>query len=270
MTRLLDVHTHLGWFSDARLSADGQRLCAMLRRAGITEAISFSAEGCYGAIRTGNRYTFDEVMKQDMLRMLLVLHPYHYEDSVEALRGMADHPKVVGVKIHPHLGNFHVLDRNLSRLIEREIAPRGLPILSHVANDAPNVRAQDFFTLAARHTEINFIAAHLGIGILGDPQAALNAWTAMQPTNVWMDMATIRAFQNSKVEECVKVAGPNRICFGTDAPLYLPAAFAAALRHFEFTEAVRGRIAWRNAMDAFPRLAALESSDDGIRTVAEP
>src|ERR1051326_1819510 len=34
MTGLIDVHTHLGWFSDARLSADGNRLCGMLRQAG--------------------------------------------------------------------------------------------------------------------------------------------------------------------------------------------------------------------------------------------
>src|SRR5690349_18655592 len=84
--------------------------------------------------------------------------------------------QLLGVKIHPHLGSYHILDRNLSRLIEREIAPRGLPVLSHVANDAPNVTARDFFTLARRFPETNFIAAHLGVGILGDPNAALNAW----------------------------------------------------------------------------------------------
>src|SRR5690349_7691466 len=108
MRRLIDVHTHLGWFSDARLSADGDRLCGMLRQAGITEAISFSAEGCYGAIAPGNRYTFDEVRKHEMLRMLVVAHPYHYRDTAEFLEQHAEHPQVVGVKIHPHLGSYHI------------------------------------------------------------------------------------------------------------------------------------------------------------------
>jgi predicted TIM-barrel fold metal-dependent hydrolase len=259
MRRLIDVHTHLGWFSDARLSADGAQLCDLLRKGGITEAISFSAEGCYGSIRSGNQYTFQEVMKHPMLRMLVIAHPYHYKDTTEILESVADHPKVVGIKIHPHLGNFHILDRNLSRLVEQEIAPRGLPILSHVANDAPNVRAADFFTLAKRFPETNFIAAHLGIGILGDSQAALNAWCEMQPKNVWLDMATIRAVQTSKVEEYISVVGADRICFGTDAPLYFPPAFTAALNSFELTEAAREQIAWRNALKAFPRLAAVQT-----------
>jgi predicted TIM-barrel fold metal-dependent hydrolase len=254
MGRRIDVHTHLGWFSEANLSADGEKLCGELRQAGITEAISFSAEGCYGAIAPGNEYTFREVCKHDMLRMLIILHPYHYQDSVECLRALADHPRVVGIKLHPHLGNYHILDRNLSRLIENEIAPRGLPVLSHVANDAPNVRAPEFFKLALRFPETHFIAAHLGIGILGDSQAALNAWTELKPANVWMDMATIRIFQTGKLEECVSVVGADRVCFGTDAPLYHPLPFSSALDSFAFSDEVRERISWKNALNAFPRL----------------
>jgi predicted TIM-barrel fold metal-dependent hydrolase len=259
MRRLIDVHTHLGWFFDAELSADGDQLCAMLRQAGVTEAISFSAEGCYGAIAPGNRYTFQEVTRQPMLRMLAVLHPYHYSDSVEILKQIGDHPQVVGVKIHPHLGNYHILDRNLMRLIECEIAPRGLPILSHVANDAPNVTARHFLELAQHFPETHFIAAHLGIGILGDSQAALNAWIDLQPSNVWMDMATIRAFQTHKVEECISVIGADRLCFGTDAPLYFPVPFSAALQAFSLSDEDRERIAWKNALDAFPRLAGAKA-----------
>lgn len=260
MRRLVDVHTHLGWFYDSGMSADGARLCAMLRQAGITEAIAFSAEGCHGAITPGNQYTFQEVNKQDMLRMLVVLHPYHYADSVEILNRMADHPRVLGVKIHPHLGNFHILDRNMVRLIEEEIAPRGLPILSHVANNAPTVLIRDYLTLAKRFPETNFVAAHLGIGILGDSQAGLNAWSEMRPTNVWMDMATIRVFQNQVFEQAVHVVGAKRICFGTDAPLYIPRPFSAALDAFVLSDEDRERIAWKNALDVFPRLAAVEST----------
>jgi hypothetical protein len=85
MRRLIDVHTHLGWFSDERLSTDGDRLCAMLRQAGITEAISFSAEGYYGASAPGNQYTFQEVRKHEMLRMLVIAHPYYYQETAEFL-----------------------------------------------------------------------------------------------------------------------------------------------------------------------------------------
>ena len=72
---LIDVHTHLGQFAAARQSADGGRLSTMLCQAGITRAIAFSAEACYGGIELGNRYTFQQVSNFDMLAMLLVLHP---------------------------------------------------------------------------------------------------------------------------------------------------------------------------------------------------
>jgi hypothetical protein len=101
---LIDVHTHVGQFASSRQSADGACLSTMLRQAGITQAIAFSAEACYGGIDLGNRHTFREVLNHAMLKMLLVLHPHHYESSVELLKEFADNPKVVGVKLHPHLG----------------------------------------------------------------------------------------------------------------------------------------------------------------------
>lgn len=254
--RLIDVHTHLGQFSNSRQSADGDTLCRMLRQAGISQAIAFSAEACYGGTDLGNAYTFQEVCKHEMLQMLLVVHPLHYQSSVKHLNEYADHPKVIGVKIHPHLGGYHVLDCKLTQLIEREIAPRRLPILSHVGNDAPNVQATDFFHLASRFPEIHFIAAHLANGILGNGQGGTNAWHGMQPKNVWLDMATLRAFHTGCLQNYITEIGEDRICFGTDAPLYWPAAFTHTLETIDLEPDVRERIAWKNALVAFPRLAA--------------
>lgn len=251
---LIDVHTHLGQFGAATQSANGERLCTMLRRAGVTQAISFSAEACYGGIDLGNRYTFQEVSRHDMLKMLLVLHPHHYKSSVQLLRELADDPKVVGVKLHPHLGNYHVLDPELIRLVEKEIAPRGLTILSHVANDAPNVQPRDFLRLAARFPSTRFVAAHLANGILGSSYGGINAWLEFEPKNVWMDMATLRTFYSGILEEYLRVVGPDRICFGTDAPLYRPAAFVSMLETADLDPDAREKIAWKNAHQAFPRL----------------
>jgi hypothetical protein len=77
----------------------------MLCQAGITQALTFSAEACYGGLDLGNRYTLREASKHDMLKVLLVVHPHHYENSVELLMEYGDHPKVAGVKIHTHLGH---------------------------------------------------------------------------------------------------------------------------------------------------------------------
>jgi len=227
----------------------------MLHQAGITQAIAFSAEACYGGIDLGNRHTFHEVSNHAMLKMLLVLHPHHYESSVELLKQFADDPKVVGVKLHPHLGGYHVLDSELIRLIEREIAPRDMTILSHVGNEAPNVQPSDFLRLAGLFPETRFVAAHLANGVLGSRHSGINAWRHFQGSNVWMDMATLRTFHTGILEEYVKVVGPDVICFGTDAPLYWPAAFVRMLETADLDPEAREKIAWKNATRAFPRLA---------------
>ena len=102
-----------------------------------------------------------------MLFALLVLHPHHYRNSVDLLQEFGNHPKVLGVKLHPHLGGYDILDRHLLQLVEKEIAPRGLTILSHVANDAPNVTCDRYLKFAAEFPKHNFVAAHMGAGVLG-------------------------------------------------------------------------------------------------------
>lgn len=254
LSKLVDVHTHLGQFGNAGQSADGARLSSMLTRAGIQRAVCVSAEACFGSIDLGNRYVFAEVSKHDMLSMALVVHPYHYASSVRLLQEIGSHPKVVAVKVHPHLGGYHIASVELARLLEKEIAPRGLPVLSHVANDSPNVQIGDFLRLAKRFPQTHFIGAHLGMGVLGDPHSLVTAWADHAPPNVWLDMATLRFFYTDALTDVLSAVGPNRICFGTDAPLYWPAAFTRGLETLALSPEDMERIAWKNAKDVMPRL----------------
>lgn len=255
---LIDVHSHLGCATSGGMSADGSRLCELHRQAGVTHGICFSMEACYGSIDLGNRYTLGEVEKQPALTALVVVHPYHFDASVSWIREAAAHPCIAGVKIHPHLGNYDVLCGGLRKLIEDHIAPAGLPVLSHVSNDAATVTIRKFVQLAARHPHLRFLAAHLGIGIFGAPDAATEAWRDARPDNLWFDMGTLRAFVNGAVEHLIEAVGPERLCFGTDAPLYVPAPFARLLDVLPIDDEARGRIAWRNALGVFPKLAGRE------------
>ena len=53
----------------------------------------------------------------------------------------------------------------------------------------------------------------------------------------------------------LEAVGPERICFGTDAPLYTPAPFMRLLETLAVTEEVREKIAYKNALAVLPRLA---------------
>ena len=255
MSCIIDVHSHLGQFVNAAMTADGDQLCRVSRDAGITHVVTFSIEACYGSLDLGNQYTLDQVDRNPMLSAMVVAHPRHPSSSVRWVREAVARKNVVGVKLHPVLGDFDILDPGLAKLIDEHIAPAGLTILSHVGNESPNVPIEKFLKLAAAHQQVRFIAAHLGIGIIGSNDAAVNAWKANPQPNVWFDMGTLRAFCSGAVEHLVAAVGPDRVCFGTDAPLYRPAPFVKVLETLNVDPETREKIAWRNALDAIPGLS---------------
>jgi predicted TIM-barrel fold metal-dependent hydrolase len=113
-----------------------------------------------------------------------------------------------------------------------------------------------YLQLASRFPHIRFIAAHLGIGVMGSNDAAVNAWISNPQSNVWFDMGTLRAFCSGAVENLLEAVGPDRICFGTDAPLYRPAAFVRVLETLAVSNETREKIAYRNVLTVIPALAA--------------
>ena len=237
------------------MSADGDRLCALFREAGITHGAACSIEACYGGIDAGNAYTLAEVAKHDMLSALVVAHPHHLEASQRWVLQARSNPKIVGVKIHPVLGNFDILGGAIHRLMDEVIAPSGLPVLSHVGNESPNVLIHKYIAFAAKFPKTRFIAAHLGVGVLGLADAAADAWTENPQQNVWFDMGTLRAFCHGAVERLLAAVGPDRICFGTDSPLYRATAFTHLLQTLDIPSETREKIAWRNLLAVIPALA---------------
>jgi len=194
---------------------------------------------------------------------MVVAHPQHRPSSARWVAEARSNPKIVGVKLHPALGNYDILSPDVFRLLEDVVGPAGLPVISHVGNDSPNVPIGRFLELAQRFPAIHFIAAHLGIGVLGPSDAAVNAWRNRPCPNVWFDMGTLRAFCTGAVERLIEVAGSDRILFGTDAPLYLPAPFASLLEALPISDQNKGNIAYRNALAAIPALAGRPAGSDG-------
>lgn len=240
------------------MSADGERLCHMFRQAGVTHGIAFSIEACYGGLDAGNGSALEQASRHNMLSLMVVAHPNHFDCSrrwVEEARGNA---KIVGVKLHPVLGSYDILSSSMHRLMEDVIAPSGLPVLSHVGNESPNVPIDRYLRLARKFPSVRFIAAHLGVGVLGLPEAAIDAWKENPLPNVWFDTGTLRAFVTGALEALLAAVGQDRICFGTDAPLYLPAPFARVLEILPVSDETREKIAWRNVLRVIPALAGRE------------
>jgi predicted TIM-barrel fold metal-dependent hydrolase len=255
MKALIDVHSHLGQSTNAAMSAGGTRLCELYRQAGITHGVAFSIEACYGGLDAGNHQALQEAAPHDMISLMVVAHPNHLAASRAWIAEARSNRQIVGVKLHPVLGNYDILSSSMHRLMEEVIAPSGLPVLSHVGNESPNVTIERYLQFALKFPSVRFIAAHLGVGLLGLSDSAIDAWRRYPAENVWFDMGTLRAFYNGAVESLLRVVGEDRICFGTDAPLYIPAPFARVLETLPICGEAREKIAWRNVLSVIPALA---------------
>jgi predicted TIM-barrel fold metal-dependent hydrolase len=253
---LIDVHSHVGQYANARMSADGATLAGLFQQSGVTHGVTFSIEACYGAVDLGNEYTLREVAGQSCLSAMVVAHPAHPAASARWIRQAASNPRIVGVKLHPALGDYNILGVDMARLMEESILLSGLPVLSHVGNDSANVTIDKYLEFASRFPQVRFIAAHLGIGIMGSGDVAVNAWAKNPQPNVWFDMGTLRAFHTGAVEYLLDAVGPDRICFGTDSPLYHPAPFVRLLQALNVSQETREKIAFRNALTVIPSLAS--------------
>ena len=96
------------------------------------------------------------------------------------------------------------------------------------------------------HPNVQFVAAH-------------STWRHHEfagLANVWFDIATSTALVcENDIQDLVKVVGPERVLFSSDAPLMDPAWTLGKLAFLDLSERALEMILNQNALWAFPRLA---------------
>jgi uncharacterized protein len=157
--------------------------------------------------------------------------------------------------------------------IAKEAARRGVPILQHIwqhrRRDWPGQEASDgveLARLAARHSDVSFILAHIGGG--GDWQHSLPALADVP--NVWVDLSG-SGVDRGMLDRTVAAVGAARMLWGSDLTMETGLAKLWALEVIGLSADDIAAIRWRNAMrifppDSFPALPQSESR--GHRTPA--
>ncbi|MEO8295490.1 MAG: amidohydrolase family protein [Gemmatimonadota bacterium] len=130
---------------------------------------------------------------------------------------------------------------------------RGVPVLHHIwqrrrhewgGQEASD--AAELCELAARHSSVPFILAHIGGG--GDWTHTLHA--ARDVENVYIDLSG-SGVDGGMLEACLDAVGPGRLLWGADITLCTGWAKLRYLEHLVEEDDLE-KIRWKNAASIFP------------------
>jgi predicted TIM-barrel fold metal-dependent hydrolase len=211
---IFDSHMHVGEFPLFNVSLDRDGLEALMAEHDIDAGVVFhpdngyvrevieSTEGAYGLVWANPRL------------------PGYLEQTLQYL----EHPRFLGVKLHPLLDGYHPNDPAVHPLLEA-LVERDLPVLIHSGHP--------IFTLPWSIEEliVNFpkakvILGHMGHGNIIYINAAIDV--AQRNPNVYLETSGMP--MHTKIAEAVERVGPDRVLYGSDVPFHHPVVEIAKVR----------------------------------------
>ena len=174
-----------------------------------------------------------------------------------------DHPRFLGVKLHPLLDGYHPNDPIVHPLYEL-LVERDLPVLIHSGHP--------IFTLpwSIEEAVVNFpqakvVLGHMGHGNIVYINAAIDV--AERNPNVYLETSGMP--MHTKIEEAVRRVGPDRVLYGSDAPFHHPRVEIEKVRVSGLEPDLVERVLGTNAVSLFfrgepPRDGLVAKTSEGV------
>lgn len=234
-TGIFDSHMHVGEFPlfDVRLDRDG--LVALMHAEGIEGGLVFHPDNAY--VR--------EVVESVPGAYGLVWANPRTPGFAEEAASFLDHPRFLGVKLHPLLDGYHPNDPIVHPLYEL-LVERDLPVLIHCGHP--------IFTLPWSIEEAivafpraKVILGHMGHGNIVYINASIDV--AARNPNVYLETSGMP--MHTKIKEAVERVGPDRVLYGSDAPFHHPRVEIEKVRVSGLDEDLVERVLCRNGPELF-------------------
>lgn len=220
--RIIDVHAHIGqhnsypWMSEPSVD----KLLQRASRAGIDLTVASHLDALYRPherLDAANRELLAQAEKKPGLLVWWVVDP-RQDKSLQSLRSVAGHPKILGLKVGPTYHGYFFRDRADDIFgLAKELK---LAVLTHSGqeHDMP----ADIVAAAERYPDVTLLLAHFGncLGTRGH-EAALRECRSRR---VFVDTSSQVSIYSGLLERGVKALGDERFLFGTDSLLYSAAA----------------------------------------------
>ena len=262
----IDAHAHYGDFhrsgttdlEEQLMGADADTIVRRARRAQtefsiVSPMLGLLPRGEANAA-AGNEEAERVVAETDGLLQWVIVHPLQPE-TYEQARQMLELPKCVGIKIHPEEHVYPISEHGAA--IFEFAAELNALVLAH-SGDVHSMPAE-FVPFANAFPDVSLILAHLGNGghASGDPALQVRAIAASKHGNVYTDTSSARSILPGLIEWAVSEVGPERILYGTDAPVYFTGSQRARIDQAEMDDATKEQILRDNAV----RLLAQHDTD---------
>jgi predicted TIM-barrel fold metal-dependent hydrolase len=201
-----DAHMHVGEFPLFNVSLDRDGLFELMAAHAIDGGVVFHPD---------NAYVREVVESGDSVYGLAWVNP-RMPGYLEEASTYLDHPKFLGVKLHPLLDGYHPNDPAVHPLMTM-LVERDAPVLIHCGHP--------IFTLPWSIEEliVNFPDAKVILGHMGHGNIVyINASIAVAARNPNVYLETSGMPMHTKIREAVEEVGPERVLFGSDVPFHHP------------------------------------------------
>jgi predicted TIM-barrel fold metal-dependent hydrolase len=232
---IVDPHMHVGEFPMFDVSMDEAGLVELLDRWDYEAGIVFHPD---------NQLTREIVERVPNAWALFWANPRE-EDCAARCAEMLDHPKFLGVKMHPLLDGFHPNDPIVHPVAE-VLLERDMPTLIHCGHPIFSL-PWSIEELAVQFPDLKVVLGHMGHGNIVYINAAIDV--AERNPNVYLETSGMP--MHSKIKTAFERVGPDRVMYGSDAPFHDPGVELRKIEASGLGEADRRRVLGLNARKLF-------------------
>jgi len=204
---IFDSHMHVGSFESMfGVSLDRDGIDALMREHEIGNGVVFYPD---------NAYTREVVESIPGLYALYWGNP-RVPGYVEELRQYLEHPKFIGLKLHPLIDGYLPNDPSVHQMVEL-IVERDLPVLIHCGHPIFTL-PWSLEELAVSFPALKMVIGHMGHGNVVYINASIDV--ALRNPNVYLETSGMP--MHTKIREAYERVGETRVLFGTDVPFHHP------------------------------------------------
>ena len=210
---VIDFHNHLGRWTRHGMVDHLDRLLRIMDAAGVDKA----CVNCifHGDARRGNDIVARAVDRHpERFIPVAFVTPHYPEEAILELERCFDQIGAKFLKIYPSYAQRPIDDGAWAPIFDW-CDSRGAAVMSHASFSHGN-QPKGYRKLSDRYPNVKWVAAHAAGG-------TDRHWGAVEATrtcpNVYVETATDDSYFG-RFERVVEVAGPDRIVYGSDMPLF--------------------------------------------------